>query len=336
MAGLSSLDKFELGVESTFDTAVACTTLWRGKCTHTDESEPQYPDESVGFAGGLGRNYIPHETGTINIEETPMTFEQLPYLLNMGIDANTGVQDGAGSDYVYTYPIWYDSTNIPVPNTYTWRVGDNQQAYLYTGAFVEEMTLKGAYTEALMMEATLRAHADDSTTTFTGGLSVPAVTDMLFGNCKMYIDPVGSAFGTTQITQTFLSFELTINNMFKAQMTGDGTSLFATLMKANMPEIELTFTLEHDATSVTERAARAAGTPRKIRIENTGPAVATPGTTYSNKTLFIDLVGTYMAPEERDDDDGNNTMTFVLKNHYNVTAATRGTITVVNELSALP
>jgi hypothetical protein len=102
------------------------------------------------------------------------------------------------------------------------------------------------------------------------------------------------------------------------------------------PKITLKLKLDHDASAIAERAERRLSSNRLVRIKAEGAALGTAGTTYSKKTILLDLVGSYMTPEPYSDDDGITSLEFEMATHYNATAALGGRIVVVNELSALP
>jgi len=148
------------------------------------------------------------------------------------------------------------------------------------------------------------------------------------------MDGVGTYPATTQQTSTFLSFELAYASGWQAVYTGDG-NLYFTFAKLTAPEITLTVKFEHDSFAEAEKAAFQAETPRSVHIEITGPTLGTGGTTYSNKTLIIDVVGKYTSFGPLEDEDGNDVMTGVITARYNSTAAASGQIIVVNELSSL-
>ncbi len=64
--------------------------------------------------------------------------------------------------------------------------------------------------------------------------------------------------------------------------------------------------------------------------------MATAGTTYSKKTLQIDLAGVYEDWSELQDQDGNDVVTATLRCRYSSADSLKADVTVVNELSALP
>lgn len=336
MAGLAGLYKVQIGEESTLGTEVAATTILRGdRGFINDESPIEFPPESVGRIGGIGRNYTLFQDGTFQMPEAPVTFEQLPYFLNAGIQAVTGSQDGTGSGYIYTYPL--PGTSVLTPDTYTIEAGDNQQAEIMTGCFAEEIVITGGAQDVWRRAVTWRGWPGGPTT-FTSSLTVPAVDEINFGKTSLYIDNTSGSFGGTQVSDSFLSFELTIGAIYEAKWHGNGSNLYYTnLHMLAMPEITLNFTLEHDSVAVAERANRRANTPRLIQIAGLGPAVSdNTGATYNNKQVIIQLPGSYSEPEVQEANDSSITVPFTFKWHYDSTENDEGQIIVVNELSSLP
>lgn len=332
---LKQLKRIQIGKESQLGTEVDATTFLAMEASLNDESEIEYPPEEVGIISGRGRSYVPKKDASIELSETPATFEQLSYLLNMAVLGVAGVKDGAGSGYVYTHTLPFNA--VQAPYTYTFEVGDDTQAEVVTGCFIDELTITGEAESAWMIEANVRGWPGGPTT-FKASLAIPTVEEILFGKTALYINDADEAIGTTPITNAFRSFELSISDFYAARWTGDGADdvFYTRIVMAPNPNIELKFVLDHSAFAVAERAARRARTPRLLRIEAEGVALATPGSVYSKKTCRIDLAGTYAEPEPYEDDDGVMTVEFTLKNHYNATYTKRGEIIVVNELSALP
>ena len=333
---LVGLYKNQIGKETVLGTEVDATTYLRAKGFWNDETEILFPDEDVGIASGIGRSYISNYAATLQYDEMPLTYEQVGYFLNMGIKGVAGVQDGAGTDYIYTYALPYNAAVAPY--YYTIEAGDEIKEYIFTGAFVEELTIKGEFGGPLMVQPTIRC-IPKGQTTFKTGLSIPAVTEAQFGLTKLYIDTVAAGFaGTAAKTSTFQSFELTMSQvqMIRPVSNGTGRYYVATKMGAGFGEITLKITLEHDALSVAEDTARLARTPRAIQIIAAhDTAVATPGTTYTYKSLIMNICGTYSNTMELSETDGNVLATHTLKSHYDATLDSRGSIVLVTEAAAL-
>jgi hypothetical protein len=317
MPGVKALRKIQLGAESTAGTAVAATTIWRGMGTIKDDRETVFVEEDVGYLGGVDRAYQPKYLATLDLESVPATFEQLPYILEMGIELETPTQDGAGTDYIYSYD--GPTTAQNTPRTFTIEGGDDQQAEEMEYAHAESFTIEGEAGQAVMMQATLKGR-QVVTTSFTGALSLPTVEEILTSKGNLFIDDVSGTIGTTQKTNTLLSFALNWTTGFQPVWTADG-QLYFSFVKQVMPEIVLDVTFEHDGTAVAEIANWRAETSRLIRLLFEGSVFGTPGTTYNNKTLIIDLAGRWDNFDKIGEQDGNDIVTGQFRARYNGTAA---------------
>lgn len=334
MPGIFGARKVQIGQMDLNGTTDIPTTIWRGLGMIDDLSEPVFPDEHVGVIGGVNRSYIPKTGGEIPLEGEA-TFEQLPYIFDAGIYKATPTSD-TGSGWVYTYNLQWTSTDPISSSDLKYLVveaGDNQQAEIFRSGFVRELQLTGSQGESLMINATVEGQTV-STTTFTSGLSIPTVEEILFSKAKLYIDPSSDTIGTTQKSQTILSAELTLGG-WQSIPVGDGNKHFSGVKFAPTDEMILSITFEHDASAVTEKAAWLAGSERGLRLLFQGAALASAGT-YTYKSLIIDVYGKWMNFEPLDESDGNDTVTGEFRIGYSSAAAKKGTIIVVNELSALP
>jgi hypothetical protein len=174
-----------------------------------------------------------------------------------------------------------------------------------------------------------------STFTPSTDAPVPDVEEILFSTGKLYIDAVSTDFGVTQISNSFLSMDLSVTTGFQAVYTSEGFLYFSYLKNVG-PEIVLNITFEHDGNATAEKSNWRLEVPRKIRVEFTGSALSSTGGTYDNKKLLIDLVGKWEDFEAISDQDGNDTVTGTFRARYNSVAAMRARFTVVNELSSIP
>lgn len=333
--GVKNLRKIQIGTEVTPGTPVAATSLWRGEGTAEDTRTINEVDEDIGNLAPTNRTNISALATSLTWDEVAATFEQLPYIFEAGVDRETPTVDGVGTGFIYAYSM--NTTTPADPRTYTMEFGDNQQAEEANFFYVESFTLAGVAGEPLTMSAEWRGR-ESTKTTYTGAISTPAVTDLLFGNCKLYIDADAGTIGTTQITNTFLGFSLTVTSGFMGVLTGDGQLDFSFLKsagRANDMEVLLELTLEHDSNSVAEKDDWRTQTPKLIRIENIGPALATPAAE-TNKSLQIDVAGQWQVFPALDEQDGNDIYTATFKGMFSSVADAYVDFRVVNELAALP
>lgn len=331
MAGVKTLRKLQFGAESTPGTEVNASTVWRGLGVLADNTEVQFSDEDVGLMAPTLRSYIPRYDAELSLGDTECTFEQFCYLLSAGVKDVSGVQDGAGSGYVWTYP--FPTTAQNTVKTYSIEGGDNQQEEQMLYAFCREFGLSGEPGAAVMMNGVMVGRRVQPGT-FTGSVAIPSVENVLFQRGKLYIDNNAGSFGGTQISNAFVGMSLSVTTGVVAYWTGDG-ELHFTGIDYVRPTLELELTFRHTADAVAEIANFRAETPRLVRIEFTGSNLATAGAE-TTKRLTIDVAGKYQTIAPLDDSDGNGIRGLTMRVGYEETAAEFAQIEIVNELSALP
>lgn len=325
------LRKIQIGKETSPGTEVDATTVLRMQGVLADTRTVEFVEEHVGYLSGLGRTHTPFLAGELEVEGVA-TFEQLPYILNAGVEGVTGSQDGTGSDYIYTYT--FPTTSAKTPYYYTIEAGNDVQEEQMLYCFIREFTISGSVDEALQVTATWEGR-QVSTGTFTASVSVPTVEDILFNLGHLYIDDSGGTIGSTEKSNTLISAELNVTTGFVAQRAADGQKYFSYVYQT-APEITLNLTFIHNSSSVSEISKWRSETTRLIRLKWEGSDVGTAGTTYSKKTLIVDLAGKWETFEKLDEQDGNDIVSGTFRPFYSATDALFGQIIVVNELETLP
>jgi hypothetical protein len=337
MAGIKAFRKIQLGREATAGTSVAATSIWRGEGTYEDQRKQPHVTEDIGIIGATSRVYLARLMAQIQFADTPLTFEGLPYILDGGIKTVAGVQDGTGSDYIYTYA--FPTTSANTIKTYTIEVGDNAQEEEAEYCFVSEFNLKGeggSDTDAATMSATWVGR-QLTTSTYTGALSVATVEEAIFPKAKLYVETIGGTFGTTQLSNTFLGFDYKVKTGWHPRFVGDGNAspYFDSVQFLGDLEVTCDVRFEYDSSALAEIVKWRARTPMKMEIELAGGSVTTAGTSYSTKKIRLQMVGTWDKFTGLDDLDGGDTVTGTFRQHYHATPASQGNIIVVNENTAI-
>lgn len=334
--GISGAWKVQLGKESPAGTAVAATTIWRGPAGHIDDQrEVRRVAEDIGILIPTARVVTPKLLAGLSLPETDATFEQIQYLFNGGIQGVAGVQDGAGSDYVYTSEVGYTSARTLY--TYTLETGDDQQAHEMEYGFVRSFNLKGTGGDTVKASSEWGGR-QATATSFTGALSVPTVEPILAAG-KVYIDNEGGGVGATQVTAgNIISFDLPFNTGWVEKFFIDSGQRYFQTIFFNKDAVggALKIVFEHATLAVTELGKWRAGTTRLIRLLFEGGAVQTPGTTYSKKTLIVDIGGAWTKFNPLSQANGNSLIEAELAISYATTEGLALKTKVVNELSALP
>lgn len=335
MAGRRGLRRLQFGKETTAGTIAAATALWRGKGTLVDNLVEIFTEEDIGYLSGVDRTYIPQLGGAVALEDTPATFEQVLYLLEAGVKTVwTGSTDTGGSGKVYTYT--FPTTTINTIQSLTVEGGDDAGAEVMEYGFVPDFSLKGEAGQAVMMSGNIvgRQVVPQAFTTQPG---TPTVEEVIFLKGKLYIDTAGGTMGTTQKSNTFVAMALAVKTGWIPKFTADGNLYFAFPQhtKENM-EILLDITFEHDATSLAEKVAWRAQTPRQIRVEFAGTTLTTAGSSHATKKLRVDMAGKWERFEKIDERNGNDVVTGKFRARYEATSTKFAEIVAVNQLANLP
>lgn len=349
MPGRKRLRRVQIGIESTPGTAVAATSRWRGPgVTLEDDRQWEFVDEDVGILGGTGRKVMPYAQGNLALPDTPLTPEQFPYMLAFGFGGPiTGSADGAGSTgfrYVTTIP----TTSAPANNRAgTFETGDDFEVERAAYGKVLEWSVKGVQQKPVMLSAKIQTQPVARLGAAFSATTLAELNDLLFFNSRIYLDAVGGTIGTTQITSQFLGFEITGKSTYAFKQTGEGPAA-GTVPSYNLVvyvdhEISVKLTFEHDPAvdgSTGIKSLFRAGTPRLMRLDILGQTYATPGTgtlfTGGRRGVRFDLPLDFTKIPPLDEIEGNDIVTVEAMSRYNTTFGGSGTITVANELSALP
>lgn len=334
--GIKALRKVQLGQEaSAGGTTDIASTIWRGMGVLTDNRETTFPEENIGILGGTTRSYVAMTGGEIALEGDA-TFEQAPYILNAGVYSTAATTD-SGTGYIRTWTVQIASTD-PIETTDLQTLfiegGDNNEVETMRYGFVREFTFSGNAGEAVSINATIQGREISGGQSFTSGLSVPTVEDVLFSKGKLYIDESTGTIGTTQVSNTLISAELSMTTGWQAVMTADGRKDFS-FIKRVADEITLQLTYEHNGTATTEKAAWRNETERAIRLKFEGTALTSAGS-YTYKTFIIDLWGKYESFDALSDQDGNDIVVANFRAAYSANAANKARFIIVNELATLP
>ncbi len=166
-------------------------------------------------------------------------------------------------------------------------------------------------------------------------LALPSVEEMVFQKSQLYIDPTSSSAGTTLKSNTVLAYDFVYNTGLDGLATADGRLDYSQVVMG-LPSGSLKVDFYHEGSAIAEKAAWRNKTPRVIRLQIQGTKLATAGTTYSYKTLIVDLYGYWSKFSNLGENAGIDTVTGEFTMAYDPTAASAGQILIVNSLASLP
>lgn len=333
MAGRRALRKLQFWREASAGTSSAATYLFRGIGTILDNIKIDRVSEDIGIIGGTTRTNVPMKGGSLAISQTPATFEGLLHILEMSVKTVSGVQDGAGTDYIYTYAMGTTAGNSI--KTYSIEGGDDTEAERMTYCFVKDFTLSGNGRTAYQLQANIQGRAP-AVTTFTGSLSLAAVNSMNFGMTKIYIDAIGGTIGTTLKSSTVRGVNLKVASGIEAKDTADGRLDFS-FHQGTEYAITCDLEFEHDAIAAAQKVLERAQTPVLLQVKIEGStAFSSVGSVYSVPTLKINLPGFWESFSKIGEANGNDIVTGKFVSAYDTTAAAGPSFVNVVELATIP
>ncbi len=223
--------------------------------------------------------------------------------------------------------------------TYTSEGGNNARVERASYCFPTQFEISGnggSDQDALMLSSSWTVRQWAAHTGFTAGIALPAVSEALFGRAKLFIDPINGVMGATEKSDTLANFSYKANTGLRHQFAGTGNLFFSKAERKGRIQHALALSLYQNTASLAEYDAWRAGTPRLLRIRIDGPALTTPGTVYSAKAIILNVPGTWVSFPSLEDIEGAEVLAGQFRPAYDPTAGVGPSITVVNELAALP
>jgi hypothetical protein len=325
--GSHSTNKIQMGRETTKGTAVAADIIWRGEpAAIEDTSVIQRVVESIGLNLNSGRTFVAQKSASLRPPPTPATFEHLPHLLAAGVEDAS--PSGAGP---YTYD--YAPSLTATPNAVATYTIESGNAIAGDGAemeysFVSALNLTGEIGGSWMMQPTWMGR-QRTEAAMTGGLSVVAVEEILFGKTSLYIDATGGTIGSTQKTGVLQKAAINLEQTGLVPLFSADGALYFTSHKWTPPRLTFSITIELESGGVVaaERAFLQSQAFRLFRLRSSGT---------SNRQMTIDFAGKYTSIGDYENSNGNTVVTFNGEADYSSSDSLFFNFVIINNLSALP
>lgn len=337
--GSAALRKLQFGKQSTVNTPVAATSIWRGQGTMlSDERKLEEIEEWIGIFNGADRTRIVQMLAMLELAQTPLTFEQWAYMTAMAFGGpTTGVADGIGSGKIYDTPI--PTTAVPgTTNYYTIEGGDDYESENAEDCVVSKFSLSGNIGETVKQTASVMGRqVTRMGSGMTAALAVPEVEEVVTQLGTVYLDDVSGDYGDTQVSTCIYGFKLDFEVFWRPNFCMNGSLAWdRPLYKGHKITGELVYS--HAAAVSGSGGAKAFfrnQTAKLLQLKFEGSNLTT-GATYTKKTGIINLPIKFGKPGIIDSKDDISIVTMPFTSRYNVTAGNAGNILVVNQLTALP
>jgi len=200
-----STRKLQLGVETTWGTAVTPTVNLRGLQDLQVDVDPQVEllQEVGAFSPTIVRAKTPQVSGSF---KQSVSYQHILYPLAMLFGA--GTPTGAGP-YVWTFNAPYNAPSNP--KSFTAKYGfPGQGVYRVSGILASNFTLSGNADEDLTCSVDFIGRTIDTQAALEN-LTFPDVDFVSISHGKFYMDNFNATPGTTEILGTLISFELSVS-----------------------------------------------------------------------------------------------------------------------------
>lgn len=335
--GSRYFSKVQYGKESTRGTAVAATKVLLGKTPAVgNDRKPEYPREDVGIRARAVRSVI-HQylyNNTVSIEHG--YFQALPALFGCGLKGGvTAAEVNAGQgDYLWTFTPVLTFGNYNTPDTLTFELGDDTQAFETEHAMFEKIRISGKVSQGMEVSpVTIEADFFGkklTPTTFTGSLSLPTAQPMNAKLARFYLDTAWSGIGGTEKANILRSFDIEILTGMYPKFAGSGNKDFNGYGE-DIIDFTANFEFEGGSDADAMFDAQQAQTFQAIRLEIDGDQIGSG----ANHSLKIDMGGTWESVVPLASEDKSlNIHSATFGNYYDGTGAKLLQVAVVTNSNA--
>jgi hypothetical protein len=318
MSGITGLRKIQIGEESGKGTAVAATAVLLGLMGMKSSPTIHRPREERAQMAENSRSVLVSNLAELTYEGD-VTYEQLIYLLHMGILGNVTPSTVDTSARLWTFTP--AMTAAGVYDSFTIEAGDDTQAWEAEYCMARQIVISGAMNEVLRVRADIFGRKM-STASFTGSLTPPTVESIPTQECKLYIDAESGTMG----------FTYTINTGLSPKRHGDGSQDF-TAYNENFKSAELRLTAAFNAAAEAQRVLFDGSTQRLIRIKAEGSLA---GAATALRTLILDISGVYTNVDRLGEREGEDIMEFTFSSERGANYTKLFEVAVQNAVTTLP
>ncbi len=322
--GERAFSKLQFGLEATRGTAVAADTLLAGAEVHPIPVDRvvSFPEDEVGVRARSTRARIDQFLAEETIRVPAAYFQILPAMFSIALKGNiTPVeQTGSQADWLWAFAPSMTATNDP--DTITLEMGDDTDAYEIEHVMGDRIKLAGVIAQAgelspVELEVGYFGR-QVSKVSFTGGLSIPTMTDIVAKFSRLYIDSTWANRGTTEVTSIVRSWDLEILTGVHPKFFGSANRFFDTFGQ-NYIDVMLTVMLEGNVAADTEFDAFRTPTLQAVSIKLDSGVQIGSG---DNHNLDLALWGAWESVTPLDSEDrGNNIHAAVFHGLYDGTGS---------------
>lgn len=333
--GLQALSFLQASLETTAGTALAATRVEPILGGWLRESfERNFPDEQRASFIAHYRNFALKRYVEISGLQIAPTYEGIGWWCNLLLDGTlaTGtppVIRGVTSDTTVETMTFRNRTTNTLA-TATMEMGDDTQGYQVPFVIGSKFELGWGASQPMTLSVDLLGQRAIPATK-TAALTAGAYEDIIGATSTAKIDT--TTINTTAVTNV-LDAKITIDNGWMHDFTLDGNIYPGGAHRSKTRYAQLEATLQFvNTTEYLIYQNSGIGTPRKIRLNTTGTAIAGSGA--GVRTFYTDWYGVWETAEF-DSVDGQHVVKFTGRSQYDTSATYDWLVSVASALCPLP
>ena len=242
--GEKALRRLQAGLETTRGLGVAATRKVYGEMEPHRDQPRKFAMEDRGIFVDKFRANAKLVDASFKMK-ADLTFEDLPYWLDMLLRGGVAATGSATVGYTYQYVPDQTSDTLKT-RTFEW--GDDSIAWQGKFGTLDSMDINVALDDSVSLDMTgyvqeWMPQGFGGFAGFTGSLSERAVESVEGWQARLFIDPGASAPGTTQVTGRLVSAKVMVKNQNKRKWFGDASPYFTVLGRGRR-QISLDLVLE--------------------------------------------------------------------------------------------
>lgn len=248
-AGIRALRRIQIGKEATPGAGGAATLFLTGTLGMALNQEIHQPNQwETGRLASFEQSEVIASEVALPFD-SDASYEQLAYLLHMGIEVGT-----IATNTIRYSPNYYASNP---PQTYVFEYGDDVQSYAANYVFARQLELSGQVGQVVSVRADLVGRQMNEATIFTGettavppvfSINPPPRETIKMAHAQFKADPLWTNVGTTDVPGTLVDFNWRFMNGYTPQRFADRTLFFSEIAEAKR-HVELDLTVAFNATT---------------------------------------------------------------------------------------
>lgn len=335
MTGERAFIKFQYGKEATRGTAVAATGIMLADpMPIKPDRKPRYIEDALGVRAAEMRTAIDQYLVADSLKFSNAYFQILPALFGCGIKGGITPTEVTGGQGDYRWDFYPSLTGANAPDSLTLERGDDTQAVECEYTMFDRYKISGSIPQGaegapVAIEAGFFAR-QDSTTTFTGALSLPTVESINAKVARFYLDTTWAGVGGTEKTGLLRGFDIELLTNVHPKFHGGANKYFDVHAEGLLAAMA-TFTFEGNSDADAIWDAYRAQSLAVVRLSIEGAQIGA-GT---NHKLVVDISGKWEEVTPIGSiENGNNLHQATLHGLYDPTGAKIYQVQVVTNKSA--